>query len=179
MATHFPIARGWERQLDERDNPIFYRRDALNAGSYEAWLHANAVRYVALPDAPLDGSARGEAALVRGGLPYLRAPVHVGAWRVYAVDEATPIVEAPATLTALGPDWFELHVSRPGDVLVHIRWSPYWSIVHGSGCVAPDGSFTRVSVRAAESVRLMTRFAIGRIDARSPRCTHTTSITRP
>ena len=178
VATHFPIARGWERQLDERDNPIFYRRGALTAASYEAWLHENAVRYVALADAPLDSSARGEAALIRGGLPYLRAPVHVGAWRVYAVDDATPIAQGPATLTALGPDWFTLHVRRPGVVIVHIRWSPYWSIVSGSGCVAPDGPFMRVSVGAAGSVHLVTRFAIDRIGARTPRCAHTTPMRR-
>jgi hypothetical protein len=178
VATHIPIARGWERQLDERDNPIFYRRGALTAGSYAAWLHANAVRYVALPDAPLDSSARGEAALIRGGLPYLRAPVHVGAWRIYAVDDATPIAQGPATLTALGPDWFELRARRPGVVRVHIRWSPYWSIVRGSGCVAPDGPFMRVIVGAAGSVRVVTRFALGRVDAHSPRCTHMTSMRR-
>jgi hypothetical protein len=178
VATHIPITRGWERQLDERDNPIFYRRGALTPASYAAWLHDNAVRFVALPDAPLDSSARGEAALIRGGLPYLRAPVRVGAWRIYAVADATPIAQGPATLTALGPDWFTLHVRRPGVVFVHVRWSPYWSIVRGSGCVAPDGQFTRVIVRTAGSVRLDTRFAIDRIDARSSRCTHTTSMRR-
>jgi hypothetical protein len=178
VATHIPIARGWERQLDERDNPIFYRRGALTPASYEAWLHENAVRFVALPDAPLDSSAHGEAALIRRGLSYLRAPVRVGPWRIYAVADATPIVQGPATLAALGPDWFTLHVRRPGVVLVHIRWSPYWSIVHGSGCVAPDGQFTRVIVGTVGSMRLDTRFAIGRIDARSARCTHTTSMRR-
>ena len=171
VATHISIARGWERQLDERDNPIFYRRGALTPVRYAAWLRDNAVRFVALPDAPLDSSARAEAALIRRGLPYLSAPVRTGAWRIYAVSDPTPIAQGPATLTGLGSDWFSLHIRHPGVALVHLHWSPYWSIVRGSGCVAPDGRFLRVIAGSSESVRVATRFALTRIDARTPRCT--------
>jgi hypothetical protein len=170
VATHIPIARGWERQLDERDNPLFYRRGALTAASYRAWLDENAVRFVALPDTALDGSGRAEAALIRHGLAYLSLSARVGAWRIYTVRDATPIAQGPATLTALGPDWLTLRVRRPGSVLVHVRWSPYWQLVQGTGCVEPAGQFTRVLARRAGPIRLVTRFAFGRIDARSPRC---------
>ena len=52
---------------------------------YDRWLHANAIRFVALPDAALDPSADGEAALVRAGQPYLRLVMRSAHWRVYAV----------------------------------------------------------------------------------------------
>ncbi|HWJ50474.1 MAG TPA: hypothetical protein VNR42_05605, partial [Solirubrobacteraceae bacterium] len=49
LGPHVMLARGWERQLDIADNPIFYDR-RLSASSYERWLQRNAVRYVAVPD---------------------------------------------------------------------------------------------------------------------------------
>lgn len=76
------LARGWERQLDTRYGAIFYRR-TLSATSYRSWLRENRVRYVALPDAPLDGAGRLEGALVGRGLPYLRELWHSEHWRVY------------------------------------------------------------------------------------------------
>jgi hypothetical protein len=172
VATHIPIARGWERQLDIRDNPIFYRHGALTAASYRAWLHASAIRFVALPDTTLDASARAEAALIRSRPPYLRPVAHVGAWRVYAVRDATPIAQGPARLTALGPDWMALSARRPGSVLLHVRFSPYWALVRGSGCVERAGADTRVVLRRAGAARVQIRFTLGRIGAGSARCTH-------
>jgi hypothetical protein len=171
VATRIPIARGWERQLDIGGNPIFYRRGALTGASYRAWLHARAIRYVALPDTKLDSSAQAEAALIRTRPSYLLPVAHVGAWRVYAVRDATPLAQGPAVLTALGPDWLTLHARRPGSVLVHVRYSPYWALVRGTGCVEPAGEDTRVILRRAGAARIGIRFALGRIRARSPRCT--------
>ncbi len=170
VATHFPLARGWERQLDIKDNPIFYSGH-LTAASYEQWLHANAVRFVAAPDAQLDYSAKSEMALIDRGLPYLHEVMHSRHWRVYAVANATPIVQGQAKLDAMGPDWLQLTARRPGTALVHVRFTPYWALSGGSGCVAPDGQYTRVTLRAAGTVRLVTRFSLGRIGSSSPRCT--------
>ena len=47
VAPTIPLARGWERQLDIADNPIFYTPGALNAQTYLSWLRDNGVRYVA------------------------------------------------------------------------------------------------------------------------------------
>ena len=58
LAKVVPLARGWERQLDQKANPIFYDGEPLTASSYHDWLRENAVRWVALPNAPLDYSAR-------------------------------------------------------------------------------------------------------------------------
>jgi hypothetical protein len=169
VAGQVPLARGWERQLDVADNSIFYG-GRLDAATYERWLHRNAVRYVALPDARLDYSARAEAAVIRGGLPYLRPVMRSAHWRVYAVADPTPIAQGPATLSAMGSDWVALNAHRPGTVLLHVRFTPYWAVVSGSGCVAPAGDLTRVTVRRPGPLRLGIRFAVSRVGARSPRC---------
>jgi hypothetical protein len=171
VATRIPIARGWERQLDIRDNPIFYRRGALTAASYREWLHTNAVRYVALPRTGLDSSARAEAALIRSRPTYLRLVARPGAWRIYAVRHPTPHAGSPARLTALGPDWLTLRARRPGSVLLRIRYSPYWALVRGSGCVDAAGADTRVVLRRPGAARIAIRFSLGRIGAHSARCT--------
>ncbi len=169
VATRVPLARGWERQLDVADNPVFYD-GRLNGATYERWLHRNAVRYVALPDARLDYSARAEGALIRGGLPYLRPVMRSAHWRVFAVADPTPIAQGAATVTAMGPDWIALEARRPGTVTLHVHFTPYWALVTGSGCVAPAGDLTKVTLRRAGPVRLGVRFALSRVGARSPRC---------
>jgi hypothetical protein len=169
VARYFPLARGWERQLDVADNPLFYR-GRLTATSYEAWLHLSAVRFVALPDAALDYSAQTEAALIRHGLPYLRLVMRSAHWRVYAVADATPIAQGVARLVAMGPDWLTLDAAAPGATVLRVRFTPYWKLVRGSGCVSPDGAYTRLTVRRPGPVRLVTSFSVMRIGTRSPRC---------
>ncbi|MFZ0090226.1 MAG: hypothetical protein WAL63_12010, partial [Solirubrobacteraceae bacterium] len=170
VAPYFPIARGWERQLDVADNAVFYRGH-LTATAYESWLHRNAIRYVAVPDVALDASARAEAALVRRGVPYLRLVMRSVHWRVYAVADPTPLAGGVARATAIGTDWVELHARSPGIAIVRVRFTPYWAIGEGAGCVMPNGAETRLVLRRAGGVRLVTRFSLARIQARSPRCT--------
>ena len=67
VAPHVPLARGWERQLDRQRNALFYDDRPITAARYRRWLDDNAVRFVALADAPIDYSAAREAALVRAG----------------------------------------------------------------------------------------------------------------
>ena len=133
VAPRFPIARGWERQLDIKDNSLFYSGQ-LTAARYEAWLHALAVRFVAVSDARrLDYSAKRETALVNGGLPYLKLGFVSRHWRVYAVERATPIVTGAATLTALGPDSLTLSAVRPGTAFVRVHFTPYWALSGAPG----------------------------------------------
>ncbi len=169
VAPRFPLARGWERQLDVGENPLFYA-GTLSASAYHAWLRRLAVRFVALPDAPLDPSARGEARLIGAGLPYLRLALRARHWRVYAVRDATPLASGPARVTAIGPDSLTLRARAPGRVLVRVRFTPYWRLTASSGCVAPAGDFTALRLRRAGTVRLVIGFSLGRIGARSPRC---------
>jgi hypothetical protein len=76
------LARGWERQLDTRYAALFYR-PRLTAGAYDSWLSENRVRYVALPDAPLDKAGSLEGELISSGVPYLRELWHSEHWRIY------------------------------------------------------------------------------------------------
>jgi hypothetical protein len=171
VARRFPLARGWERQLDLKDNSLFYR-GRLTPSIYRAWLGRLAVRYVALPDAALDYSARREASMIRQGLPYLRPVLNTTHWQVYEVSGATPLAQGAARATALGPNWLKLSALRTGTALVHLRFSPYWAITSGSGCVAPgpDG-LVKLTIRRPGPLQLSISFALGRLQASSPRCT--------
>jgi hypothetical protein len=170
VASHFPIARGWERQLDIKDNPLFYD-GRLTPARYESWLHADAVRFVAVAKAPLDYAGRAEGRLISRGLPYLKPVMRDAHWRVYAVKDPTPIAQGAGALTALGPDWVRLDFKRPGEVLLRVHFTPYWALTRGSGCVGPAGRFTRVLSRRPGPVTLGIDFSLGRIGATSPRCT--------
>ncbi len=48
VAPVFPLARGWERQLDVAYDGLFYRAGQLPAAAYRSWLLSNGVSYVAL-----------------------------------------------------------------------------------------------------------------------------------
>ncbi len=169
MAPEFPLARGWERQLDIKYNGLFYD-GTLTAAEYDAWLHQVAVRYVAVSDKNLDYSAKQEVALINRGVPYLNLVFRTRHWRVYAVRNPTPIVEGAATLTDLGSDWLELNGSRPGTAIVRVHYSPYWAVTEGDGCVGPNGYFTELTVRRPGPIKLAMRFSLGRIGATSTRC---------
>ncbi len=169
VAPDFPLARGWERQLDPKYNPLFYD-GKLTPARYDAWLHQLAVRYVAVPDAALDYSAKQEVALINRGLPFLRLIRRTAHWRIYAVRDPTPIARGSATLTGLGPNWLQLWASRTGTTEIRVRWSPYWALTEGSGCVAPSHGFTQLQTHRPGPVRVSIRFSITRVGATSPRC---------
>lgn len=126
VALHVPIARGWERQLDERFNPQF-NEPGLTAEGYRSWLLDWGVQYVALADAPVDGAGEQEAALLGHGLGYLR-PVYTDAhWKVWEVIDATGLADGPAQVVGLGIDTVTLQVQARGDVLVRIHGSRFWN----------------------------------------------------
>lgn len=140
VAPYLPLARGWERQLDRRLNPVFYEDEPLTSLGLYVWLRDNAVRYVALPDAELDPSAEQEAALLEEGQPYLRPVWENENWQVWEVTRGGSLVRGQAELLDLTADSVELDVTAPGDVLVRVRYSPHWA-VDGPSCVVedPDG----------------------------------------
>ncbi len=73
VGESMPVARGWERQADIVDNPIFYDDGALTPASYRKWLGELAVSYVAVPATKLDFASVDEAKLI-AHRPPLPAP---------------------------------------------------------------------------------------------------------
>jgi hypothetical protein len=170
VAPHVPLARGWERQLDRKVNALFYDGRPLTPAGYRRWLDDNAVAYVALADAPLDYSAKDEAALVRSGPSYLREVWRDAHWRVYAVARPAPLARGAARVTRLEADAVVLDATRPGRASLRVRWTPYWRLAEGHGCVARDGDWTALTLTRPGRVRLAPAFALSRVGASSPRC---------
>jgi hypothetical protein len=169
VAPRVPLARGWERQLDRRHDDLFYR--PLTAAAYRRWLAELAVRWVALPDVELDPSARDEARLLRAGLPGLRPAWRDAHWRVWEVVRPAPLARGAGRVVSARSDALALRARAAGRSTIQVRWTPYWAVVGAPGCVerAPGG-WTAVSLRRPGRVRLVTRFAIGRVGATRPRC---------
>jgi hypothetical protein len=173
VAPHAMIARGWERQLDQDRNGLFYDgSEPLTATRYRRWLGANAISYVALPDAPLDYSAMAEAQLLHaGGLGYLREVWRSPHWRLFAVLGARPLVSAPGRLTSAGEQQLTLYAPRPGSYTVRVRFTPYWAVASGGGCVSrsPAG-WTLIDARSAGNLHVVIRFSLARVFSHGPRC---------
>jgi len=118
---------------------------------------------VALPDVKLDPSSAQEGRLIRGGLPYLREVFSSAHWRVYEVLSSTPLLSGPGLLTALGHDSFALRATTAGSFLVKVRYTRYWTLTDGSGCVAEaPGGWTALSLRAPGRAVVSARFSLGR-----------------
>jgi hypothetical protein len=170
LAPRVSLARGWEKQLDERYDGVLLSH-SLTAASYERWLHEQAVTYVALPDTKLDPSSAREGRLIAAGLPYLREVFASRHWRIYEVRDATPIASGPGALTALGNDSFALSASARGGFVVRVHYTPYWTLTRGAGCVGPAaGGWTRVLARAPGELRVSARFSLARALGGAPAC---------
>jgi hypothetical protein len=162
LAPSMSLARGWEKQLDERYDSVLLG-SGLTAAGYRGWLKREAVAFVALPDVPLDPSSAREGELIRGGLPYLRPVWASRHWRVYAVDEATPLLEGAGRVTALRTDTFAVWADAAGRLLVRVHYNRYDTVLAGHGCVASaPGGWTYVQARARGEIVVGSRFSVGR-----------------
>jgi hypothetical protein len=153
-----PLARGWERQLDEKANPLFYENRRLTPGRYHRWLRHNAVRWVALPAAPLDYAGRAEARIVRRDPPFLRLVERPAGWRIYQVRGTAPPASGGARITASGPDGFDVRASGPTVVREH--YTRYWRWA-GACLTRAPGGWTRVDPTRTGPVRVRARFGLG------------------
>jgi hypothetical protein len=134
------LARGWNRQADIQRNPLFYD-DTLNADNYHAWLNRWAVRYVVLPLGPADvNGAVQEGELIKQGLPYLKQIWSNEHWRLFAVENPTPLADPPATVKHAGEGEVTVEVRSPGKILIRIPYSPWLKLVDekGKGVVPPQ-----------------------------------------
>jgi hypothetical protein len=162
LAPSVSLARGWEKQLDERYDSVLLS-SGLDAASYRRWLDENAVSYVALPDVPLDSSSAAEGRLIRSGLPYLHEMFASPHWRVYAVANPTPLVSGPAQVVLLGHNRVRLEVFAPATLLLRVRYSRYLTIDTGEGCLArAPGGWTEVVARSAGRLTLRALFSVSR-----------------
>ena len=66
-------------------------------------------------------------------------------------------------LASLGPDSFALRASSAGTFKLRLRFTRYWTVTGGSGCVrrAPGG-WTLVRVAAPGTVLVAARFSLAR-----------------
>ena len=159
LATAVPLARGWERQLDEKANSLFYDGRPLTPGRYHRWLKESAVRWVALPDAPLDYSAEAEARLLASGLPYLRLAHESPDWQIWEVRDAAPPASGGARVIAAGPDGFEVETGGP--TVVRQRYTRWWRS-DGACMTRAPGGWTRVTpVRGGGAVSVRAGFPRG------------------
>ncbi|MFF5334607.1 hypothetical protein [Streptomyces sp. NPDC013181] len=162
LARHVNLARGWNRQLDVERGRLFYEGE-LTPARYRAWLDRWAVGLVALPHGRPDGPAEAEAALVRGGLPWLDEVWRGDGWTVYRVRNATPLAAPPAAVTAAGEASLTLRLPRPGTTTVRVAHSPWLRVDGPAGaCLSRDGAWTRLTVRKAGTYRLHSAYGLGR-----------------
>jgi hypothetical protein len=151
VGESMPVARGWERQADITDNPIFYQDGALNPASYRQWLDDLAVAYVAVPKTKLDFASVDEAKLISAGLPYLRVVWHNSDWTLYQVLGSAPLAQHAQVLSVDG-NQLRLWVPHRGPVSLQIRWSDHLAVLDGSqpvsagvrahGCLSQNGQWT-------------------------------------
>jgi hypothetical protein len=149
VASEVPFARGWERQLDLERNAVLYDPD-LTVEQYRAWLHENAVRWIAIPDVDLDEGGNPEAALIRSGAvdPWLEPVWSNVDWVLYEVVGYQPIVDPPAMLVAERPDAIVL--TTPGPATVTVRYTATEGAgISPAGCVAVDDEWMRLTLPAA------------------------------
>ncbi|MEA2219584.1 MAG: hypothetical protein QOJ35_2210 [Solirubrobacteraceae bacterium] len=166
VARSTSLARGWETQLDVKYNGLFRADDqpALTPARYRTWLRREGVHYVALPDVALDPSGRAEAKLIRGGLPFLRRVFSDRHWKVYEVLHTPGLTNGVGRLTRIAPQSFTLRARRPGLTLVRVRYTPYWRITRGTGCVSQaSGGWTVVRSLRPGFIRIAATFDPRRI----------------
>jgi hypothetical protein len=177
VATTVPLARGWERQLDIARDPLFYD-GRLDATRYRAWLVAHGVRFVALPDAPLDMAGRAEAKLVEAGVPGLSPVWDDAHWQVYAVDGSPGIVSGPARLVRMDGSHIRLDADAPGLVTVRVAGGAHWQVAHGAACAVAANGAVVVQVREPGPVDLTVRPGTRRCQPRNPLTSAATSSGR-
>jgi hypothetical protein len=141
----FAVARGWLTQADQVDNPLFYGRAPLTAGSYRAFLDRTASAYVAVEHAaPLDSGAQAEAALIAGRLPYLTDVWSDRYWTLYRVSRPRPLATGVATVVRTTDTGVVLDAARPGAAHVDLNWSRYLTVDGGE--ITRDGTTITVAL---------------------------------
>jgi hypothetical protein len=160
VGKYFELARGWERQLDQKYDNLFYGT-VITPDNYRRWLSHNAVSYVAVSNGASDFASRSEADFLTQDTPsYLREVWRNADWTLYAVDHPTPLLSGPGRLVSTGADSFRIDARRPGRFVMRLHFSPYWAVTGASGCVAAArGNWTEVTLRQAGPAEVKMSFS--------------------
>jgi hypothetical protein len=171
IGEHFMIARGWERQLDQKYAHLFYGT-VVTPENYRHYLAHNAVQYVALSDAPSDFASKSEADLLRKDTPSYLKPIWSNEhWRLFEVQGAAQLLTGPGRLVSQTPDTFTIDATRRGHFVMRLRYSPYWALTAGHGCVASaKGAWTKVTLRRPGRATVGMDFSPRRVVHTGPRC---------
>ncbi|HUF96985.1 MAG TPA: hypothetical protein VMM60_02575 [Ilumatobacter sp.] len=174
VADQVPFIRGWERQIDHDRNGVLYE-PSLTADEYREWLLHNTVRWIALPDAPLDRGGEPEANVLTnrgdrtGPVDWLSVVWQNEHWTLYEVEDYQPIVDAPATLLSQTPDEFIIATTEATTVTLRYEWANGATIelmpvgttdettdeTTGQPCLAPtDDEWISVQLPAAGTYRI-------------------------
>lgn len=177
IASRRPIARGWERQLDTKYNAVFYQGD-LTAAAYAQWLKDNDVRWVALPDAPIDYSARAEAELIKTDLPYLELVENHPDWKIYKVNLPAVGGVEPRYFDEESGRGFSIAPERYGTTVTRIRWQRF--LRPSTGCIrSTDDGYLELMLPKAPAddvssrppvVTITADFSLGRLVGSAPSC---------
>lgn len=171
--TTFSLARGWDRQADKADNPIFYQPQQLNPVSYRQWLDSLAVGWVAVPKAPIDYASKEEADLVLGGLPYLRLTWSNSDWRLFRVINPAPLATG-AKVAQIDAHGVVLDATADKAINLKVRYSAYVGASDPrtnqplTACIVNDNGWLQVTVPTTERIRLSSDFTPAR--SKAPGC---------
>ena len=112
------------------------------------------------------GSLAAERRLILSAPSYLDLRFSSPHWRIYAVRGAKPLVApigaARAQTLWVGRQGFALDVARPGEFLVRVNFTPYWSIARGAGCILRRGDWTVARASHPGVFRVAADFSLGR-----------------
>jgi hypothetical protein len=129
LTPYVVLARGWNRQADVEQNPIFYGSEALTEESYLAWLRRWGVRFVVLATtAEPDLGAHDEAQLVRQAPSYLDKVWSNPTWTIYSVVDPEPLVRPAATVEVFDAEQLTVTTPKAGRYIIKIAASPWLNL---------------------------------------------------
>jgi MFS family permease len=150
VARSVPLARGWIRQVDIGLNDAVFFDAPPSPTAYRTWLRANAVQYVAVPDAALTKAGTNEAITIEQHPGYLRPIWSNEHWQLFEVESPVPIVGAPGRLVAMDEAGITLDAPAAATVAVNARWFRWLSLDGPGGCIteSEDGHVQLVANEA-------------------------------